>query len=744
MPTPFLFVSHVSEDKAQAAELVSELERRGVNCWIAPRDVRAGKPYDDEIAEAIDDCAAMLLIFSERCNESHYIRREITVAGEAQKLIIPFRIEDAHPKKGLRIRLADLHWIDGFIAREQAIDALLRSVTPTPAREMRGDAGSSTAIAAPPPQAPPPPATPVAATEKPTAPPLDASSKPDAVAGDPDAEFVEALECMLGAAPHRYDPDGGLASIQRLASEGHAPAQHHLGLLHLRGRRVSRDPDQAARWFSAASEQGNRSALSDLGRLHERGSGVPLDKERALSLYKEAIDRGAFWMRRGVGRILRAASEIYTPDPAEIEVVGDTEDLEFNAYHNHHASEIMIHSDIAVLDRNLDDEDAIIDGAKAGDPLAQFVVGHLYSETSKTAMSGKGLAWFRMSAAQDFGPSQYFLGHALQMGFRVTGDWRAAMVWFERAASQGVAKAFDELAFAYEEGRSVNRNPHKAEALYEEARTRNPARWSIDRLDSIRKKLRASDLPPPSHEQESSGGIEAYLPNDLAVDTAGWPRKQRRVLEKAEAGDAESQFLLAQFYRDGEGVPKDPPLAIDWGIKAAEQGYRRAYAFLGIMYSVLQNGTRNPERAFHWTRKAAEAGDPDCFYRLGHFAENGIGTEKDLAKAVEWYGKSAAAGMAYGQYQMGRLHEHGIGVEQNYKLAFDWYRKGAQYGSSIVNCPCEALGRFYEGGLGVERNLQEAANWYARSSSLNDPAKEGLRRLREEHGIVPEKETKTA
>jgi hypothetical protein len=79
----FLFVSHVSEDRSAATEIVAELERRGVPCWMAPRNVRPGKPFDDEIAEAIDASRAILLIFSERCNDSEYIRREITVAGEA-------------------------------------------------------------------------------------------------------------------------------------------------------------------------------------------------------------------------------------------------------------------------------------------------------------------------------------------------------------------------------------------------------------------------------------------------------------------------------------------------------------------------------------------------------------------------------------------------------------------------------------------------------------------------------------
>jgi hypothetical protein len=99
----------VSEDAVAAMQIVDALEHRGVRCWIAPRDVGPGKPFDDEIADAIEASWAMLLIFSERCNESEYIRREVTVAGESHKVIIPFRIEDAQPKRGLRVRLSDLH-----------------------------------------------------------------------------------------------------------------------------------------------------------------------------------------------------------------------------------------------------------------------------------------------------------------------------------------------------------------------------------------------------------------------------------------------------------------------------------------------------------------------------------------------------------------------------------------------------------------------------------------------------------
>jgi hypothetical protein len=139
----FLFVSHVAENRSSAMEIVDELERRGTRCWIAPRDIRPGMPFDDAIVEAIEASRAMLLIFSDLCNESEYIRREVTVAGESRKTIIPFRIEDAQPRKGLRVRLSDLNWIDAFVSRERAIDELVKSFVPNANDPRRPDPAPS-------------------------------------------------------------------------------------------------------------------------------------------------------------------------------------------------------------------------------------------------------------------------------------------------------------------------------------------------------------------------------------------------------------------------------------------------------------------------------------------------------------------------------------------------------------------------------------------------------------------------
>src|ERR1700688_4333127 len=50
-----VFVSYASRDVAVADAVVAALERHGVGCWIAPRDVKGGALYADAIVRSISD-----------------------------------------------------------------------------------------------------------------------------------------------------------------------------------------------------------------------------------------------------------------------------------------------------------------------------------------------------------------------------------------------------------------------------------------------------------------------------------------------------------------------------------------------------------------------------------------------------------------------------------------------------------------------------------------------------------------
>lgn len=109
-----VFITHAVEDK-KIAELVCEnLERNGIKCWIAPRDVPYGMNFEDAIVDAISDSSLFILILSSYSNNSPHVKREIQNAcmGDAQTPILPFRVEDIKLNKALQYYLASTQWLD--------------------------------------------------------------------------------------------------------------------------------------------------------------------------------------------------------------------------------------------------------------------------------------------------------------------------------------------------------------------------------------------------------------------------------------------------------------------------------------------------------------------------------------------------------------------------------------------------------------------------------------------------------
>ncbi len=77
---------------------------------------------------------------------------------------------------------------------------------------------------------------------------------------------------------------------------------------------------------------------------------------------------------------------------------------------------------------------------------------------------------------------------------------------------------------------------------------------------------------------------------------------------KAEAGDAQAQFDLAERFHDGLGVAKDYYLAAEWFRKAADQGHAQAQCNLGMMYVIGRGVVRNHAEAYKWLTLAANSG----------------------------------------------------------------------------------------------------------------------------------------
>jgi TPR repeat protein len=114
---------------------------------------------------------------------------------------------------------------------------------------------------------------------------------------------------------------------------------------------------------------------------------------------------------------------------------------------------------------------------------------------------------------------------------------------------------------------------------------------------------------------------------------------------KAQAGDADAEFQLAEAYRGGRGVPADPETAIMWYRRAAGQGHIRASEELG--FALFAHGDRR--EAMPYIEKAAARGEARALYLLGTAHFNGDYATRDWPLAYAQTMRAASAGLSAAQ-----------------------------------------------------------------------------------------------
>lgn len=123
--TNTVFISYAHEDKPTADAVCAKLEQSGIRCWIAPRDIQPGQEWGDSIIAAIEKAKVMVLVFSDRSNNSKQVLREVTAAVKHNVIVIPFRVENVEPCRSMEYLLSVPHWLDALTPPlEKHIDEL--------------------------------------------------------------------------------------------------------------------------------------------------------------------------------------------------------------------------------------------------------------------------------------------------------------------------------------------------------------------------------------------------------------------------------------------------------------------------------------------------------------------------------------------------------------------------------------------------------------------------------------------
>lgn len=149
-----LFLSHSSADVTIARELRIRLEASGYSCFTAPDDVTGRGSWTEQIVEAIDRCRVLVVLISHNALRSQHVSKEVGLAVERSKPLLPVRVEDVLLTGSLAYLLHLVQWVDAFPGRidlyadlvRQRVEAILdedHSAVPEDADEADIWAGAS-------------------------------------------------------------------------------------------------------------------------------------------------------------------------------------------------------------------------------------------------------------------------------------------------------------------------------------------------------------------------------------------------------------------------------------------------------------------------------------------------------------------------------------------------------------------------------------------------------------------------
>ena len=126
---PEIFASYSREDQAQVFPIVDKLRERGLNIWIDQEGIHGAKLWSQEIVNAIESSKVFILFASAKAFVSKNVTKELALASESDKHILPIFIEEAEIPAAMKYQLAGIqHLVHEQGQTDQTADNILRTL----------------------------------------------------------------------------------------------------------------------------------------------------------------------------------------------------------------------------------------------------------------------------------------------------------------------------------------------------------------------------------------------------------------------------------------------------------------------------------------------------------------------------------------------------------------------------------------------------------------------------------------
>jgi adenylate cyclase len=118
-----IFISYSRTDSAQAEQLAELLASAGLSCWIDRQGIDLATSWSREIVQAINECKAFVVLLSPASIVSNNVIKEISLASEKRKKILPLDLEPVALTEDFEYQLAGLQR-----SPMSNIDAIIRAL----------------------------------------------------------------------------------------------------------------------------------------------------------------------------------------------------------------------------------------------------------------------------------------------------------------------------------------------------------------------------------------------------------------------------------------------------------------------------------------------------------------------------------------------------------------------------------------------------------------------------------------
>jgi uncharacterized protein len=389
--------------------------------------------------------------------------------------------------------------------------------------------------------------------------------------------------------------------------------------------------------------------------------------------------------------------------------------------------------------------------AEQGEPKAQFFLGFMHDMGFGVPEDDKkALKWYQLSAEQGDSRAQLFTGYIYDFGNGVSEDNQKAFKWYKLALEQGFKqakkniynlaknkypeaikmlvndgingeiKAQEFLATMYHYGKGVSQDLKKAVKWYQIAAENEKS-----------KGVRIMDVP-----------VLIWSKNTIyKLAKKNSPDALKILINDAESGETNAQYILARMYESGQGISQDTKKAVKWYHISYDSAAWKTPSPQDSIYNLAK---KNSPDALKILLNDAGNGDIYAQTTLSVMYQIGLGVPQDYHESTKWFrfaaerefskeknntiifskktfrknnipqtlkalSNDAESGRVDAQMNLGIMLKLGVVVPKDEKKAAKWFLLAAEQGYSPAQ---SIMWMIYVKGQGVPQDDQEAMKWH--------------------------------